>query len=104
VAEIPDQYRDLRIHKEVVDLNEGTLSLPKLDGILMANSLHFIRHQAAFLRRLWCKVTECRIITAMAGTGRVEALFNGRQFDQEIIVLCVRWYLPYKLSTRDRWK
>ena len=37
----------------------------------------------------------------MARTGRVEALFKGRQFDQEIIVLCVRWYLPYKLSTRD---
>jgi transposase-like protein len=37
----------------------------------------------------------------MARTGRVEALFKGRQFDQEIIVLCVRWYLRYKLSTRD---
>ena len=37
----------------------------------------------------------------MAASGRVEALFKGRQFDQEIIVLCVRWYLPYKLSTRD---
>jgi ubiquinone/menaquinone biosynthesis C-methylase UbiE len=52
LAEIPDQYRDVRIHKEVVDLNERTLSLPNLDGILMANFLHFIRHQAAFLRRL----------------------------------------------------
>ncbi len=28
-------------------------------------------------------------------------LFKGRQFDQEIIVLCVRWYLSYKLSSRD---
>jgi transposase-like protein len=37
----------------------------------------------------------------MAGTGRVEALFKGRQFDQKIIVLCFRWYLRYKLSTRD---
>jgi transposase-like protein len=37
----------------------------------------------------------------MAGTGRVEILFKRRQFDQEIIVLCVRWYLRYKLSTRD---
>jgi transposase-like protein len=35
------------------------------------------------------------------GSARVEALFKGRQFDQEIIVLCVRWYLRYKLSTRD---
>jgi putative transposase len=37
----------------------------------------------------------------MAASGRVEALFKGRQFDQEIIVLCVRRYLRYKLSTRD---
>jgi transposase-like protein len=28
-------------------------------------------------------------------------LFKGRHFDQEIIVLCVRWYLGYKLSSRD---
>jgi transposase-like protein len=37
----------------------------------------------------------------MVSAGSVEALFKGRQFDQEIIVLCVRWYLRYKLSTRD---
>ncbi len=29
------------------------------------------------------------------------ALFKGRHFDQEIIVLCVRWYLSFKLSSRD---
>ncbi|MGP6159784.1 MAG: IS6 family transposase [Vulcanimicrobiaceae bacterium] len=28
-------------------------------------------------------------------------LFKGRHFDAEIIVLCVRWYLGYKLSYRD---
>ena len=28
-------------------------------------------------------------------------LFRGRHFDQEIIVLCVRWYLTFKLSLRD---
>jgi hypothetical protein len=50
---------------------------------------------------LRCKVAECRIMTAMARTGTVEVLFKGRQFDQEIIVLCSRWYLRYKLSTRD---
>src|SRR5260370_33366552 len=27
--------------------------------------------------------------------------FRGRHFDQEIIVLCVRWYLTFKLSSRD---
>src|ERR1700712_446653 len=28
-------------------------------------------------------------------------LFKGRHFEQEIIVLCVRWYLRYRLSYRD---
>jgi hypothetical protein len=28
-------------------------------------------------------------------------LFKGRHFDREIIVLCVLWYLRYKLSSRD---
>jgi transposase-like protein len=27
--------------------------------------------------------------------------FGGRHFDREIIILCVRWYLHYKLSLRD---
>ena len=28
-------------------------------------------------------------------------MFKGRHFDQEIIILCVRWYVTYKLSYRD---
>ena len=31
----------------------------------------------------------------------VEELFKGRHFEQEIVILCVRWYLSYKLSYRD---
>ena len=31
----------------------------------------------------------------------VEELFKGRHFDREIVVLCVRWYLSFKLSYRD---
>jgi hypothetical protein len=31
----------------------------------------------------------------------LEELFKGRHFDQEIVVLCVRWYLNFKLSYRD---
>ena len=31
----------------------------------------------------------------------LEALFAGRHFDREVIILCVRWYLRYKLSFRD---
>ena len=29
------------------------------------------------------------------------ALFRGRHFEDEIIILCVRWYLRYRLSYRD---
>ena len=28
-------------------------------------------------------------------------LFKERHFDREIIILCVRWYLAFKLSSRD---
>ena len=31
----------------------------------------------------------------------LEELFGGRHFDREIIILCVRWYLRYKLSFGD---
>jgi transposase-like protein len=31
----------------------------------------------------------------------MEELFAGRHFDREVIILCVRWYLRYKLSLRD---
>jgi transposase-like protein len=32
---------------------------------------------------------------------RAQDLFKGQHFDREIIVLCVRWYLSFKLSSRD---
>ena len=38
---------------------------------------------------------------AMSKLKDIEWMFNGRHFDREIIVLCVRWYLRYKLSLRD---
>ena len=37
----------------------------------------------------------------MARFESVEQLFKGRHFDQEIMILCIRWYLSYKLSYRD---
>ena len=37
----------------------------------------------------------------MAGFLRLDELFEGRHFDREVIVLCVRWYLRFKLSFRD---
>src|SRR3954454_3848954 len=37
----------------------------------------------------------------MTRCGSVRELFKGRHFDREVIVLCVRWYLSFKLSSRD---
>ena len=31
----------------------------------------------------------------------IDDLFKGRHFDREIIILCVRWHLRFKLSFRD---
>jgi transposase-like protein len=31
----------------------------------------------------------------------MEELFSGRHFDREVIIVCVRWYLRFKLSYRD---
>jgi hypothetical protein len=40
------------IRKDVVNLGKSDLSLPALDGVLMANFPHFIKHQGAFIARL----------------------------------------------------
>ena len=37
----------------------------------------------------------------MAGFLSLDELFKGRHFDCEVVVLCVRWYLRFKLSYRD---
>ena len=31
----------------------------------------------------------------------LDGLFAGRHFDRDVIIVCVRWYLRYKLSLRD---
>ncbi len=38
---------------------------------------------------------------AMINLKTTEELFKGRHLEQNIIMLCVRWYLRYKLSFRD---
>jgi hypothetical protein len=38
----------------------------------------------------------------MAGFVSLDGLFKGRHFDREVVVLCVRWYLRFELSYRDR--
>jgi transposase-like protein len=31
----------------------------------------------------------------------LEELFAGRHFTRDVVILCVRWYLRFKLSLRD---
>ena len=50
LAEIPDLYDGVEIRKVLGDLQSPGLRLPSVDGILMANSLHFIWEQRLFLR------------------------------------------------------
>ena len=59
--------------------------------------------------RLWRKrqdLARYDVGRAAGGVGMsklmgVEQLFEGRHFDREVIILCVRWYLRFKLSLRD---
>lgn len=61
LAGIPDQYDGVEVRKIVGDLNDAGLSLPTVDGILIANTLHFIRQQKDLLTRL-LSVTDCILI------------------------------------------
>jgi hypothetical protein len=58
---ILDQYRGVAILKDLANLRSPGLRLPAVDGILMANSLHFIQEQHLFLRKL-LSVTDCFLI------------------------------------------
>jgi SAM-dependent methyltransferase len=49
---IPGQHDGVAIRKIVGDLQSSSLRLPPVDGILMANTLHFIKEQRVFLKRL----------------------------------------------------
>ena len=52
----------------------------------------------------WCKLLKGSVSSITAGMTEptsAQDLFKGRHFDQEIIILCVRWYITFKLSFRD---
>jgi hypothetical protein len=58
---IPRQRNGVEIRKIVTDLQSSSLRLPPVDGALMANTLHFVQEQQAFLRKL-LSVTDCFLI------------------------------------------
>ena len=49
---VPDHYDRVEIRKTLGDIGSPSLRLPPVDGILMANTLHFIQEQQALMRRL----------------------------------------------------
>lgn len=53
--------------------------------------------------RLWCKGRIKRIISHMSENSSDSAtMVKGRHFDSSIIILCVWWYITYKLRLRSR--
>lgn len=52
LEEIPNKCHGVEIRKILGDLESSSLRLPSVDGILMANTLHFIREQHTLLARL----------------------------------------------------
>ena len=52
LARVPGHYDGVEIRKTVGDIRSPSLRLPVADGILMANTLHFIQEQQGLLRRL----------------------------------------------------
>ncbi len=49
---VPDHYDGVEIRKALGDIRSSSLRLPMVDGILMANTLHFIEDQQMLLRRV----------------------------------------------------
>ena len=68
---IPDQHDGVEIRKIVGDLQRSSFRLPPVDGILMANTLHFIQEQQALLRRL-LSVADRFLIVEYERSGRID--------------------------------
>jgi ubiquinone/menaquinone biosynthesis C-methylase UbiE len=62
LASIPDLYHGVEIHKIVANIIRDELPLLRFDGILMANALHFIKEQEAFLAKAKRRATRLLIV------------------------------------------
>lgn len=51
LTQIPETYKNVNIEKINRDFVQNAFELPETDGILMANSLHFVEDKVVFLRR-----------------------------------------------------
>ena len=84
--------RHSKIRPEQVCLFHRLQSVPEITEVKVGVSQ---------LGWLWCNQQRVGIITRMDTPPESSFLFKGRHFDSSIIILCVRWYITYKLSYRD---
>lgn len=59
---IPDEINKVKIQKVTADFITRDLSLGTVNGILMANSLHFVKDKAALLNKLKHNMSQSRFI------------------------------------------
>jgi ubiquinone/menaquinone biosynthesis C-methylase UbiE len=51
LKQIPGDYNGVLIEKQKMDFEKENLQINKLDGILMANSLHYIKDKNSFIQK-----------------------------------------------------
>jgi transposase-like protein len=82
--------------------NPSTFHQPVAVSSLMQLDSIFIWSGEASLHDRWCRKGCKRIISGMFTVSSASSfLFKRRHFDSAIIILCVRWYITYKLRYRD---
>jgi trans-aconitate methyltransferase len=75
LSQFPDRHQDVTIRKEVVDLGKSDLSLPALDGVLVANFLRFIKHKGLSSHGYGPCQSDCWLLNTMADH-RVHGYYN----------------------------
>jgi ubiquinone/menaquinone biosynthesis C-methylase UbiE len=82
LLQIPDEHRSVGIEKHVMDFVKMDIPFRNLDGLLMANSLHYVKDKKNFL----AKIIHCL---------RENACFLIVEYDTEIVVPA---WVPYPVS------
>ncbi|MGZ3852262.1 MAG: class I SAM-dependent methyltransferase, partial [Flavisolibacter sp.] len=52
IRKIPAEYEGVSIEKSVMDFTSDTIAFQQMDGIMMANSLHYVKDKEAFVTRM----------------------------------------------------
>ena len=52
LRQVPDEFGGVKIEKSVLDFTLDSVVFHQLDGIMMANSLHYVKEQKRFVKRM----------------------------------------------------